>query len=185
MLTLESNTRGHLARVKWQNPHWNTSFPQVHTCDVRKFNHRLRQFSFSITKAIQVTNVKTFSFNSENPSRWAHGRLFVSVIRQPYQSLLQHFWCRILGCLLQCGLEDSMNKLSRYTEKFQLLKISGELHVTQQFFWFTELWFIYIKTGCYGFFLEYDLIKSMHYSPHLNYYSTFTYQSLWRLNINL
>lgn len=43
--------------------------------------------------------------------------------RLPYNTSVKNS-----GCLTQPGLEDSINKPSRHTEKFQLVKISGKLH---------------------------------------------------------
>jgi len=129
-LTWESNIREDLARVRWQNPHSHRSTPVMPESSTTDFG----SFPSPKWKLIQVTKVKDYSlcFNSEKHSRWAQRKVFqvpnqiaLSVFLSVFVSTLS--W-GILGCLLQCALGDSINKLSRSTEKFQLLKISGELH---------------------------------------------------------
>lgn len=90
-----------------------------------KFNPRFRQFSFFKMKIIQVTNVKNrpivcVLIQKRIPDELKEGSLL------PYQRALSVFLTtppgRILGCLLQGGLEHSINKLSKVYTKIPALE---------------------------------------------------------------
>lgn len=108
-------------------PHFQSSTPGM---PVSLFNHRLRQSSFFKIKTIQVTSVKNRCFVCvlmPTAVQMSSGRVLDVPVRQP-DICLPYTSMKNSWLFTTAGVEDSTNKLSRYTEKFQLLKISGELH---------------------------------------------------------
>lgn len=115
-LILESDIKEHLGRAGFWKPHLNASLSEVYTRHACKFNPTFRQFSFFKMKIIQVIQVKNRSsvcvlIQKRIPEELKEGSLL------SYQIALSVFLttspARILGCLLQGGLEHSFNKLAK------------------------------------------------------------------------